>query len=265
MKTINLQILHFIREKPGTLRRSLLEIFNLTEYRLNRVLRNLQREFPDLVFPWSNDHGVWALELDRSRCLGVNWLGQSSGGYSQCQGEPGYADGRCYEHSECESPEMIAFMRRVAYLLGPIEPNPMNLMSLGIVQVEELFETLRRITPLTKSEFHSRYRLVKIFGSAYATLKWKKRRRPKFSDFRLPPEFEARHRSSSINPFEYSLKKLFSMLDIPTTSSREQTLRAWKRLARLHHPDAQGGKGNEDRMKELNMAKDRIFRIRRWD
>jgi len=265
MKPANLNILHFIREKPGTLRRTLLETFDLTEYRFNRILRNLQREFPDLIFPWSDDHGVWAVELDRSRCLGVNWLGPLSGGYSQCIEEPGFADGRCHEHSECESPEMIAFMRRLAYLLGPTEPNPMNLMSLGIVQIEELFETLKRITPLTNFEFHSRYRLVKIFASAHATLKWKKRRREKFSDFRIPPEFEARHRSSSINPFEYSLKSLFSMLEIPTNSNREQTLKAWKRLARLHHPDAQGGEGNEDRMKELNMAKDRIFRIRRWD
>ncbi len=79
MKPTNLQILHFIREKPGTLRRSLLEIFDLTEYRLNRVLRNLQREFPDLVFPWSDDHGVWAVRtgqipMSRSELVGtIQW------------------------------------------------------------------------------------------------------------------------------------------------------------------------------------------------
>jgi DnaJ-class molecular chaperone len=106
---------------------------------------------------------------------------------------------------------------------------------------------------------------VQIFASAYNTIKWKRRKRREYSDFRIPPEFAQRHRESSINPFEFSLKKLFALLDIAPTATRDETLKAWKRLARLYHPDSFGGIGNEEKMKELNLAKERIFKIRRWD
>jgi hypothetical protein len=141
----------------------------------------------------------------------------------------------------------------------------MNLLTLGILRIEEFYEALKRITPLTSSEFTARYRLVQIFASAYTTIKWKRRKREEYSEFRIPPEFAQRHRESSINPFEFSLKKLFALLDILPTATRDETLKAWKRLARLYHPDSFGRIGNEEKMKELNLAKERIFKIRRWD
>ena len=38
---------------------------------------------------------------------------------------------------------------------------------------------------------------------------------------------------------------------------------AWKRLAKRCHPDREGG--DEEKMKAVNLAKERIFRLRRWD
>ncbi|MDR3605741.1 MAG: J domain-containing protein [Syntrophaceae bacterium] len=265
MDTINLDILRFIRENPGTSRASILEAFHISEYRLNRALRGLKREYPDMAFPWSHEHGMWLVQLDRSCCLGMEWSERRNDGYVQCHAGPTFSDGKCYEHSSCESPEMIAFLRKLSYCLGPREPNPMNLLTLGIVQIEEFYEALKRITPLTGSEFTARYRLVQIFASAYTTIKWKRRKREEYSEFRIPPEFAQRHRDSSINPFEFSLKKLFALLDIPPTATRDETLKAWKMLARLYHPDSFGGIGNEEKMKELNLAKERIFKLRRWD
>ena len=265
MDTINLNILRFIRENPGTSKLSVTEAFHISEYRLNRALRGLKREFPDIAFPWSHEHGLWLVQLDRSRCLGMVWSEKGNDGYLQCLEGPTFSDGRCYTHSLCESPEMIAFLRKLSYCLGPREPSPTNLLTLGIVQIEEFFEALKRITPLTSSEFRARHRLIQIFASACATIKWKRQKRMEYSEFRIPPEFAKRHRDSSINPFEFSLKKLFSLLEIPPTATRNETLKAWKRLARLYHPDSFGGIGDEERMKALNLAKERIFKIRRWD
>jgi hypothetical protein len=265
MDPTKLQIVEFIQERPGTLKRVISEYFGLTEYRLNRVLRNLESEFKDIAFPWSHEHGVWLVKLDQSRCLGMDWMGIHNHGYTQCPGAPEFSDGRCYEHSGCESLEMVAFGRKLAYCLGPGDPNPQTIMSLGIIRFEELYETLKKITPLTKLEFEAKMKLARMFATAYATLIWKQRMRERSADFRIPPEFEARHRASSINPFEYSLKKLFALLEITPDSTREETLKAWKRLAREHHPDVHEGEGDEEKMKQVNMAKEKIFRIRRWD
>jgi DnaJ-domain-containing protein 1 len=79
----------------------------------------------------------------------------------------------------------------------------------------------------------------------------------------LPPEFAARHRQSSINPFEYGLKKHFDTLGISSEAKRDDVLKAWRRLARKYHPDAK--RGSEEKMKAINLAKERIFRIRKWD
>ncbi len=265
MDTINLNILTFIRENPGTSRTSILEAFHISEYRLNRALRGLKREHPDIAFPCSHGHGLWVVRLDRSLCLGMEWSAEENGGYVQCNATPTFSDGKCYEHSSCESPEMIGFLRKLSYCMGPREPNPINLLTLGIVQIEELYEALKRITPLTSSEFRARYRLIQMFASAYTTIKWKRRKRTEYSEYHIPPEFAERHRESYINPFEFSLKKLFALFDIPSTATRDETLKAWKKLARLYHPDSFGGIGDEEKMKELNLAKERIFKIRRWD
>ena len=80
---------------------------------------------------------------------------------------------------------------------------------------------------------------------------------------RIPPEFFERHRRSSGNTFDYALKKHFLVLEVASDATRQQVLNAWRRLARRHHPDAAGG--DEERMKAINLAKERIFRIKRWD
>ncbi|MGC8659746.1 MAG: DnaJ domain-containing protein [Desulfomonilaceae bacterium] len=265
MDIINSKILQFIKDNPGAPKSVISSMFNLSDYRFNRALRYIEREFGDIAFSSSNEHGVWVVKIDRGRCLGMIWRDSGNDGYFQCEESPEFPDGMCYEHSTCESPEMTAFVRKLSYVLGPREPNPLNLLTLGPVQLEELFEIVRRITPLTKAEYQTRLRLTRAFASACATIKWKRRRGPNSSEFRMPPGFEERLKGSSINPFEYSLKKLFALLEIPSTSTREETLQAWKRLARRYHPDASHGIGNEEKMKELNIAKDKIFRIRRWN
>ena len=80
---------------------------------------------------------------------------------------------------------------------------------------------------------------------------------------RIPPEFEERHRRSSINTYEYSLKKYFILLEVSESASRDDVLKAWRKMARRYHPDAEGG--DEEMMKHVNLAKERIFRLRRWD
>ena len=75
MDTINLNILRFIRENPGTSKLSVSEAFHISEYRLNRALRGLKREFPDIAFPWSHEHGLWLVQLDRS-LLSWEWYGR---------------------------------------------------------------------------------------------------------------------------------------------------------------------------------------------
>ena len=265
MDAVNLNILQFIKDHPGAPKSVISRMFSLSDYRLNKALRGLEREFRDIAFPWSHDNGVWLVKVDRSRCLGMVWRDAGNDGYSQCKESPAFPDGMCYEHSSYESPEMTAFVRKLAYILGPREPNPLNLLTLGPVQLEELYEIIRRITPLTEAESKTRLRFTRAFVSACATIKWKRRRHSNYSEFHVPPGFAERMKGSSINPFEYSLKKLFALLGIPSTSTREDTLKAWKRLARRYHPDAPDGIGNEEKMKELNIAKDRIFRIRRWD
>ncbi|MGC8604951.1 MAG: J domain-containing protein, partial [Desulfomonilaceae bacterium] len=221
-------------------------------------------QYTDIAFPRAQDHGIWFVQLDKSRCLGMNWLGRNRGGYFQCNQQPAFPDGKCYEHSSCESLEMTAFIRKLTFWLGPREPNPVNLLTLGMFELENLYETLKKITPLTGTEFRVRTKLIRSFKTAYATLKWKRRQSRENLTFNIPPEFGGRKEASSINPFEYSLKKLFSLLGISANSTREETLRAWKQLARLHHPDASGSDSDE-KMKELNMVKDRIFKIRRWN
>ncbi len=261
-----LQIMKFIQSRPGTCKTGICNNFGLSEYRLNRAFRNLSREFGDITFVSSHEHGVYCVELDPCRCSGLDWSDGASKGFFQCQNPPKFSDGRCYEHSHVQSSEMAAFGRKLSYCLGPAEPNARNILSLGMTLIEEFREILTAISPLTKLEFESRSSLMDMFNSAYATLKLRERLKDQRTEgFHWRSEFESRHRASSVNPFEYSLRKLFSLLGIASDSSKEETLRAWKKLARIYHPDTSGDGGDEEKMKELNMAKDRIFRIRRWD
>lgn len=80
---------------------------------------------------------------------------------------------------------------------------------------------------------------------------------------RIPPEFFDRNRTASSRPMEFSFKRYFIVLEVSPKATKEEVLRAWRKLARQHHPDVEGG--DEEKMKEVNDAKDRIFRIRRWD
>lgn len=253
-----------ILANPGTSRMSLRHRFDLSDYRLNRVFRHIQRRLTDSVLLSDATNGVWIVAVDPSRCSGMDWVGVARGGYRQCGSPPKFSDGRCYEHSECENPEMVAFLRMVAYVAGPAEPTAYGLCPLGQVRVEELLERLYRIIPMTRKDMLQKVRLLKIIRAALATLRWRElRRRRADRENWIPPEFWERHRRSSVNPFEFSLKKHFQVLDVPVDAEREEVLKAWKSLCRRYHPDVAGG--DEERMKQINLAKERIFRIRRWN
>lgn len=264
--TLDELVFRFIVENPGSLKDVISEMFCLSEYRLHRVLRHINRNLDGRSIKSDPHRGVWIVDLDPAKCLGVVWHGHRNGGFKQCPEEPAFNDGRCYLHSSFENPELTAFKRRLTYLVGPCDPNPWHLTQLPLHEVEELFQTLRRISPMTQKDFDERLNLLKVILSARAWLKWKDQMRRRNSRGWIPPEFEQRHRGSSINSFEYSIRRYYMVLEISPNSTREETLKAWKRLARLYHPDAGGGTGgNEEKMKEINFAKDRIFRFRRWD
>lgn len=259
-------IFQFIQENPGALKNELSEMFGLSDYRLHRVFRHISRNLEGRTLKSDSERGVWILNIDPRMCLGYEWVGFDNGGFRQCSEDPAFPDGRCYRHSEHENPEMIAFKRRLHYLIGPCDPNPWHLTQLPLTEVRELHESLRRISPITQKDFDDRMKLLRVFVSALSWLKWKDEMRRRNSENWLPPEFEQRHRASSRNSFEYSMRRYYLILEISSDSTKEEALKAWKRLARLYHPDSspQTG-GNEEKMKEINHAKERIFRFRRWD
>ncbi|MBM3300368.1 MAG: J domain-containing protein, partial [Deltaproteobacteria bacterium] len=195
--------------------------------------------------------------------LGMNWMGGvEEGGYRQCGSPPAFPDGRCYEHSEYESLDMVAFLRTLCSVSGPREPTPRSLCQIGLVRVEELLNTLRGISPATRKDFVTKQKLLEILRVAWAILRSRERRARIDRENWIPPEFWARHRRSSMSPFEFSLKKHFQELEVAVDATREEVLKAWKKLCLKFHPDLAGG--DEERMKRINLAKDRIFRIRRW-
>jgi DnaJ-domain-containing protein 1 len=257
------QVLKTILEKPGTSKKWLSGIFELSDYRLNRVLRIIERSLQDRTIVHSHENGVWLVDVDPDRCTGMIWRGAESGGYRQCGMLPGFRDGCCYEHSQCENPEMVAFRRKLEYLVGPVEPTAHYVSQLSVIVVEELLKRIHFITPHTRRDEHTKIKFLGIVKGALATIKWKEEMRRRMDEDRIPPEFFARHQRSSINPFEYVLKKHFVLLEVPVDATKEEVLSAWRKLARQYHPDLQDG--NEERMKAINMAKDKIFRIRRWD
>lgn len=259
-------LLRFILENPGSLKSLISDRFSLSDYRLNRALRHIARNLDGSCVKCDPVNGVWIVETDPKKCLGLEWLGFDRGGFRQCCEEPAFPDGRCYHHSDAESLELTAFKRRLSYLIGPCDPKPWSLTQLPLHTVEELFQTLRRISPITQKEFDNRLDLLRVIVAARAWLKWKDQLRKRGTEGRIPPEFEQRHKASSINSFEYSIRKYYLILEITPESTKEEALKSWKRLARLHHPDASSGTGgNEEKMKQINYAKDRIFRYKRWD
>lgn len=238
-------------------------MFDLTDYRLNRVFRHIEREMPGSTVAHDKVNGVWVMPIEEDRCSGLDWLGADAGGYVQCPRGPEFPDGRCFRHSRYEGPEMVAFGRKLAYLTGPAEPTPHALCELTLTVVEELVATLIPIEPMTQRDVTNKNRWLAVLKAALATLRWKDLMRRRRMEPRIPFEFQARHRMSSGNTFEYSLNKHFLLLEVTAEATREQVLKAWKRLDKQYHPDAEGG--DEERMKAINSAKERIFRLRRWD
>ena len=261
---MNLQkrLLETILKHPGTSKRKIAGLFNLSSYRLHRVFRHIERELQGHTLVHHEENGVWVVKMDPLRCLGTQWSGAVEGGYCQCPKEPEFPDGRCYEHSECQNPEMVAFKRKLDYVAGPVEPTAFHLGQLTLAIVQDLAETLREITPLTWRDEVEKNNLMRRLEAAVKMLQWKDEMRRRMWGYRVPPELFERHRRSSGNTFEYFLKKYFLVLEVPTDATRQQVLEAWRKLARRYHPDAAGG--DEERMKAINLAKEKIFRIKRW-
>jgi hypothetical protein len=262
---MNLQerVLKTILERPGSSEEEIARSFDLSSYRLHRVFRHIDRDLQGQTLVHHDKNGVWVVEMNSEKCMGTLWSGSVEEGYRQCAGNPEFADRRCYEHSDCQNPEMVAFKRKLGYLVGPADPTAFHLSQLSLAIVENLIEVLNPIGPLTLRDEFEKKKLLRLLEAALRTLRWKDQMRHRRSRDRIPPEFFERHRGSSGNTYEYSLKKHFIVLEVATDATRQQVLNAWRRLARRHHPDTPGG--DEERMKAINLAKEKIFRIRRWD
>ena len=262
---LNEQVLEIILKNPGTSKKILAERFGLSLYRLNRLFRHIERDLNGRTLVHDDERGVWIVRLDDSKCLGMEWMGFQQGGYRQCDCKSLFQDGRCYEHSGCEDIEMVAFNRKLDFLAGPGDPTARSLSQLTMEVVRDLMANLERIIPITRRNLKNKLELLKILSAACVALKWKEKMRRQPTEGYVPHEFAARSGQSSVNPFEYSLKKYFAELEIPFDSDKDQVLKAWKRLALCYHPDVMGSDGDEEKMKAINLAKDSIFRVKRWD
>ncbi|MFC1834796.1 J domain-containing protein [Thermodesulfobacteriota bacterium] len=258
------EVVDYIRKAPGTSRTAMSTIFNLSAYRINRVFRQIGRDLSDEMLVSGEGYGVWIVPLDPKKCRGMVWMGVEEGGYKQCDCPTEFRDHCCSEHSAVEDPEMTAFRRQLSFLAGPCEPSAYGLSHLSIVVVEKLLAHLQTVEPSTKKETLSKEAMLEMLVAAVRHLRWKEVMRRLREGADIPAELWRRHRASSMNPFEFGLRKHFTTLEVTPKSTREEVLKAWKRLARICHPDTEGG-GDEERMKLINIAKDRIFRIRRWE
>jgi len=261
--TLNERVLQIILDSPGTSRLALLERFALSDYRLTRVFRHIQRDLSGRRLVHHQENGVWIVAVDEVRCAGMDWVGPDNGGYVQCAADPEFPDSRCYYHTRYENPEMVAYKRRLAYLAGPAEPSAYSVSQLSMTVVEELLENLHAIEPMTHRDVLGKERLLKMVKASLAHLKWKDLMRRRNRQSWIPPGFDAHHRMSSGNTFEYSLKKCFLLLEVPVTADKEEVVKAWRKMAQRFHPDVEGG--DEERMKAVNEAKERIFRMKRWE
>lgn len=259
----NDQILEFVLNEPGASIEHLCWVFNLTEYRLKRILRHIEDDLLGKTIVHHHKNGVWIVELDSERCLGIDWIEDDNGGYIQCAREPEFPDMRCWHHSGWENTEMIAFERRLSYLTGPCEPNPYSVSHLSMIEVDELFSTLNPILPATLLQQQQKKKFMSMLLSALAIMRWKDQMRGRRTEQEIPREFADRHRRSSINTFEFSLQRYFQVLELSPDSTKQDVMKAWRRLARRFHPDTMDG--DEERMKIINLAKERIFHVRGWD
>jgi DnaJ-domain-containing protein 1 len=262
---IHEQVLDAILSEPGTSKSDLSSRFDLNDYRLKRILRHINKGLSESTILNDDRNGVWLVRVDPEKCGGMVWHGARLGGYLQCSRVPELPDGCCYRHSDWENPEMIAFERRLRHATGPCEPTARHLTHLSLTEIEDLARGLKEIVAMTLKELQRRKRFLAILGSAASFLRWKAMMAERHDrESWIPPEFAERHRRSSGNSFEFTLKKHFVVLEVPPDSSREDVLKAWRRLARRYHPDVQIG-GDEEMMKIINLAKERIFRMRGWD
>jgi hypothetical protein len=255
------EVLKLILERPGISRDEFARHFRLSDYRLNRVLRQIDRRLSEQTVINSRSRGVWIIPLNPGKCQGVEWAGAERGGFVQCDRDPEFSDGCCFEHSQCEHPEMVAFYRHIAYLTGPAEASARSISGLSPGLVEELHDELQAIEPLTRKDTSAKERLLNVILAAKRFHMWKERMRRAQRSW-VPPELLRRHWESSINPFEYSLKKHFAILEITSDATREEVVKAWRALAQRYHPDT--GHGDEEIMKTVNKAKEQIFIVRGW-
>lgn len=263
MKSLHKRVLKEIVEVPGTSAHTLGRLFDLNGYRLKRVFRQIDGELEGSTLVNDDENGVWIVGMDPDKCQGTEWLGADQGGYSQCDKDPEFADGCCYFHSTCQNLEMVAFEQRLRYVAGPCEPTAYGLGRLSLILVENLLEEVDAIAPFTHRDALLKTRFRNMLQAAVRFLRWRDMMRRRSMGTWIPPEFERRHRESSVNPFEFSLRRFFLVLEVPAESTKEEVLKAWRQLAKRYHPDT--ADGDEERMKAINYAKERIFRIRGWD
>jgi DnaJ-domain-containing protein 1 len=254
-----------IIKNPGIPRDQLKSEFQLTDYKLKKAFRFMSRDVDDWILVDDDQRGVWIVGRENARCQGVVWSEEEGGQFSQCKNAPSFPDGRCYEHSMWENADMTAFERKLSYLAGPRNPTAYSVGQLSISVIEGLMQDLYRISPKTLLQKMEWGRRASLLKSARAFAIWKdnlRKREGEQWDW-VDPELGKRHNRSSINPFEYSLKKQFAILEVVPEATKEEVLKAWRRLARKYHPDREGG--DEENMKAVNYAKEKIFRIKRWD
>lgn len=254
-----------LQERPGTPKQSIADAFGLSAYRLNRMFRCIERNLDGICIAHEPGRGVWLVALDAAQCSGIEWVGVSDGGFRQCRESPQFPDGRCYAHSLYECPEMVALARQINYLAGPGEPCVRSLSLVSELVLEDLLAALTSIEPITMADTKNKAKFHRLLRGALSFRLWKDSIRRQSLGNEIPFDFRSRHRNSSGNPYEFTLRKCFLLLRIPSDSGRDEVLKAWKKMALLHHPDAAGGDGDEDMMKAVNEAKDRIFSMKGWD
>ncbi len=267
MKSSALQekVFQAIHKRPGSSAAWFEEQFGLSLYRLHRIFRRIERDLQGSVIVHDPERGVWIVEIDGSLCSGVNWVGEAEGGFRQCGESVLFPDGRCYEHSCYECEEMVALSRRIHFLTGPKDPSVQTLAESPVETLEELLHTVQGIQPATRRDWRNKTRFQRLLMSALGFKEWKHRRAASFEDDEIPYELRRRHMNSSGNPYEFALRKYFVLLRVPVDAAKEDVLKAWKKLALLYHPDAQGEDGDEEMMKAVNEAKEKIFHLRGWD
>jgi len=262
---IHERVLRAILDRPGSSEAWYREHFRLSHYRLNRIFRFIERDLEHSVIVHDSVRGVWIVDIDGSRCSGMNWLGEHEGGFRQCNEFLLFPDGRCYEHSDYECEEMVALSRRIHFLTGPKDPTAQTLAESAMETLHELLRTLECVKPATKRDWQNKIRFHRLLMSAVAFREWKHRINASSEEDEIPYELRQRHRNSSANSYEFALRKYFLILRVPVDAAKEDVLRAWKKLALLYHPDVGAENGDEEMMKAVNEAKEKIFRMRGWD